>query len=894
MLLRRLALALAASIALAAESSRPDAPLLPLAPPGIKVGLVAREPLVRNPCALAFDARGRLFVGQGPQYRNPKPDTPGDTVEILIDTDGDGIADRTRTFARGLNCIQGLAWRGNELWIANSPDLTIVRDLDGDDEADEYVQVYTDLGNIEHALHGLNFAPDGKLYMSKGNSKGLNQPGRVAPKAFRELFDLPDLPGVPDLPPPRTFTRDTYRRTYQDPQDDWGRMGGILRCDPDGTRLEIVARGFRNPWDIGFDSGFNWLGTDNDQSEGDRIFMPFFGADFGWAHRWSSSWTGENHLPTVPISGPVFTGSGTGITFYDHPQLPPEFRGVWFINDYLHRTTYVYRPRWDGALLQPQGGRWEPFLRAGASLFNPVDIEPGPDGALYLTGWGAELGAVFRDGQQRNEGRVFRVSAPAHPAADWRQPHRARPAAAWTFTELAADLGSPVAVWRTNAQDELVRRGSAIRPDLIRLLTSGGLTTARETWALWTLGRLEPRNPEIDAWFAATGRSLSPNARLQSLRIVAHRRREERLSTPLPAFVAEALRDPEPRVRFTALQSIGQARESRLIDAVCAAAETEIDRVASYAAWQALREIAPPEKLRELLQDRRGPVRRAALLALLELGALDEAGVRALVNDPDSATAGLAGLWLAQRSGNTLIVIEPAAGDFTDRVRVKLTPGVKPANVRYTTDGSEPGPNPPATKPSLEFSETTTLKAALFIKGRKVGNTVVATYRKVESLPPPPAVTLTPPASAVTLAEVQSLLPQANPDRGRSLFFAAGCVACHRVGPEGGAFGPELTGLGARGNAERVIKSILEPSAEIVEGFALRTFSLRDGSRVAGRLVAEQGPTVQVMGPDSRVVTLPRADITAQESSPVSAMPPFDRVLAAGDLADLVAWLMGR
>ena len=78
-----------------------------------------------------------------------------------------------------------MVWLGDQLWIANSPDLTVVRDLDGDDEADEYLRLYTDLGNIEHGLHGLNWAPDGKLYMSKGNSKGLNQaPDRIAPKAF--------------------------------------------------------------------------------------------------------------------------------------------------------------------------------------------------------------------------------------------------------------------------------------------------------------------------------------------------------------------------------------------------------------------------------------------------------------------------------------------------------------------------------------------------------------------------------------------------------------------------------------------------------------------------------------------------------------------------------------
>src|SRR5215207_10545706 len=99
--------ALAGTVALGQPA--PD-PALPTVPPDLTVKLFAREPLIRNPSAMAFDRRGRLFVGQGPQYRNPKPDTPGDTVEIMIDSDGDGIADKTKTFAKGLNCVQGLAW----------------------------------------------------------------------------------------------------------------------------------------------------------------------------------------------------------------------------------------------------------------------------------------------------------------------------------------------------------------------------------------------------------------------------------------------------------------------------------------------------------------------------------------------------------------------------------------------------------------------------------------------------------------------------------------------------------------------------------------------------------------------------------------------------------------
>jgi glucose/arabinose dehydrogenase len=121
--------------------------------------------------------------------------------------------------------------------------------------------------------------------------------------------------------------------------------------------------------------------------------------------------TGAGHLPTVPVSGPVFPGSGTGKVYYDSPAFPAAYRGVWFLNDWLRKTIFVYRPVWDGALLQPKGGKWEEFAVGRTALFQPVDIEIGPDDALYVSGWGTSYGAVFKDGQQVNEGRIFRIAA---------------------------------------------------------------------------------------------------------------------------------------------------------------------------------------------------------------------------------------------------------------------------------------------------------------------------------------------------------------------------------------------------------------------------------------------------------------------------------------------------
>lgn len=197
---------------------------LPEVPPGFEISLFAGEPFIYKPTSLCFDEQGRMFVGQGPQYHLSQVIEEPDSVVMLLDTNGDGVADERKVFATGFNSIQGLAWKGDALYVANSPELTVVRDRDGDGVADEYVVVYTDLGNHEHAIHGLNWAPDGRLYMTKGNSKGHNQPekhdGRVAPKAFRELWDVAHPPGAPDIPAPRVFTADTYRKSFHHPADD--------------------------------------------------------------------------------------------------------------------------------------------------------------------------------------------------------------------------------------------------------------------------------------------------------------------------------------------------------------------------------------------------------------------------------------------------------------------------------------------------------------------------------------------------------------------------------------------------------------------------------------------------------------------------------------------------
>lgn len=667
-----------------------DLNAFPTAPEGFEITLVAKEPLVRNPCAIAFDGRGRMFIGQGAQYRKMTPATPKDSVYLLIDENGDGEADSRHLFATGFNGIQGLIWRGNDLYVANSPDLSLVRDLDGDDVADEYVKLYTDLGNIEHALHGLNIAPDGRLYMSKGNSKGLSLPGRVAPKPFRELFGIGAPEGSPDFPLPQVYTAETYQATFHDPNDDWGRMGGVLRAEPDGSALEIVSRGQRNPWDINFSDTFDWLGGDNDQVEGDRFYSPFMGAHHGWNHAWSSSWTGEDHIPTAPAVGPLVDGSTTGVVYYDGTGFPEQYRGF-FVGDWLRKVVYYIRPEWEGARMTIAGGGPVDFVKGGKSLLRTTDLEIGADGALYALSWGTTYGSVFEKGDMTNAGRVWRIAWKGSPKT-WTPSDALKAVAKRSVEELLADLDHNLKSRRVNVADELVRRGAS--EELKTWLLNGTPSTVQQTWGLWTLGRIAVEDKSLDNWFGERLKNKGKdnfNTRLQSIRILGYR--ASKSDHRLPAAIGAGLNDPESRCRQAGAIAILDAEDKSQVDNLVSMIGEEHDRMVFYSSWQALRIISPEGKLKTLLKDDRSKVRLAALLALLETRAITTDEVSPLLDDSDSEVAATARSFL-EKSGVLAPVKTEAAtqrfaglpfGSFVDNIQAASGRryGISPETLEY-------------------------------------------------------------------------------------------------------------------------------------------------------------------------------------------------------------------
>ena len=939
------------TLLLASEASaRPEE--FPIVPDDLEVSLFARDPLVRNPCTITFDAKGRLCVGMGPQYRAPSPSTPPDSVWILTDEDDDGVAEKRKKFATGFNAIQGLAWKGDWLWVANAPELTRVRDTDGDDIADEYIRVYTDLGNLEHALHGLNFGPDGRLYMSKGNSKGLTVlPDRIAPAAFRELWGI-DVPAGTTEPQPVSFTPETYQKNYQDPRDDWGNTGGILRCDDDGSNLEIISRGFRNPWDISFDDRFNWLGTDNDQTMGDKIFAPFYGAHFGWGHSWSYDWKGDKHLPTAPSSGPLFEGSGAGVIHCRIPGYPKKYQDVFFISDWLNREVFIYRTKWDGAWRKPDRDKLEILAHAGGGrsmplssgrAFDPVDIEMGPDGAIWIASWGRQYGAHYENKKLANEGRIYRIWPKGyHPGS--------KPRDTKSIKGLLTELGSHVPAWRTNAQEELIRRGRAVESELIAALRSTE-SIALETWLVWTLGRINP-----DLWF-----SENLNQTIQSIRVATFngKMRPEILAT---------LNSPEARLRVEGVIALRELGQSKAVPELLKRTISETDRVVSYAIWGALMELLPVQERVALLKDQRPAVRLAALLGLLEEDALSDDEIEPFTQDthpPISAiaTKRLEGRHKFEQRGRPLVA---TGGKVSDKPSFVPFTDIRPSSGRrYEAAVLRPGTacytdrDYRMTKVPPELTGLTFLRTACGDADAHSGITVSITLRypstvyliddaRAENLPrwargkwqptdyliegddpramkvyladfPAGPVTfgtnrdgtnapkgnyivavrpkiLAPDGSVATADTVIPLLEKANLDRGRDLFFStdgANCASCHQVGKLGNNHAPDLTEIGSRADAPTLIDSIINPSADIVEGFAAQVIQTKSDETYSGVVLSETSRQLTIAMIGGTTARINRKQIKSREALHLSAMPPgFGSLMTSQQLADLTAWLL--
>ncbi|MCO6456640.1 MAG: HEAT repeat domain-containing protein, partial [Pirellulaceae bacterium] len=362
--------------------------------PGFEIHLVASEeqfPELANPVALNFDNRGRLWVATMQSYPQWKPKTPlDDKLLILEDRDGDGRADDCRVFAGGLHQPTGFEIGRGGVYVAQQPDILFLQDTDGDDVADVRVRqlVGFDSADSHHGIAAFEWGPDGGLYFQEGTFKFSQV---ESPYGLTRLHE-----------------------------------GGIWRYDPRTERFGVhVSLAFSNPWGHVFDRwGQDFIA---DASPGFSYWAaPISGRiDFplkhpgGSQHRRLASQTGGEPGFAFPTFYPKRTRPSAGCELVSSRHFPDEMQGNFLLTNCIgDRAVLNHRVREEGSGFT--GQEVEPLVFCDDGNFRPVDVQFGPDGALYIVDWhNALIGHLqhnLRDpSRDHSHGRIWRVTCQDRP-----------------------------------------------------------------------------------------------------------------------------------------------------------------------------------------------------------------------------------------------------------------------------------------------------------------------------------------------------------------------------------------------------------------------------------------------------------------------------------------------
>ncbi|MGZ4962922.1 MAG: family 16 glycoside hydrolase, partial [Limisphaerales bacterium] len=286
-----------------------------------------------------------------------------------------------------LSGAQGLLWAFDNLYAMVSKNgkfasgLYRVRDTDGDDQLDQVELLRPLEGGGDHGWHALLAGPDGKsIYVVAGNATRFANPehSRV-PRIWSEDHLLPRIPDARG-----------FMTTVLAPG------GCVYRVDPEGKTWELVANGFRNPYDAAFNRYGDLLTFDADMEwdmntpwyRPTRICLVTSGAEFGWrngAGKWPAYY--PDSLPAVLDVGP---GSPVGMTFGYGAKFPARYQEALFLPDWSYGRIYA-------AHLSPAGAAYKgdiELIMSGTPL-PTTDIVVNPrDGAMYFVtgGWRIQTG----------------------------------------------------------------------------------------------------------------------------------------------------------------------------------------------------------------------------------------------------------------------------------------------------------------------------------------------------------------------------------------------------------------------------------------------------------------------------------------------------------------------
>ena len=350
---------------------------------GFEANLFASEvefPDLKKPVQLTFDAKGRMWVTTIPTYPHLFPgQKPQDKVLILTDKDADGKADESKVFADNLYIPIGIELGYGGAYISAEPDLVFLKDTNGDDKADVRHAVLHGFGceDSHHAINAFVWGPGGGLHMMEGTF----------------LHSQVETPRGP------------VRLEN----------AGVWRYEPATEKLGVhITYNYANPWGETFDQwGRNYIA---DASGGDNHYGNAYSGWLPWPQKHANM---ERFTDKKAHVRPT-----AGCEVVSSRQFPDEYQQWWLLNNNIgFQGTRMFHVVDDGSGFKSE--EWKDLIYSSDPSFRPVDLEFGPDGALYIVDWYnpiiGHMQFSLRDPQRdKAHGRIWRITAkgrePVKPA----------------------------------------------------------------------------------------------------------------------------------------------------------------------------------------------------------------------------------------------------------------------------------------------------------------------------------------------------------------------------------------------------------------------------------------------------------------------------------------------
>jgi len=486
-------------------------------PPGFEIDLVATEPDIGKPINMAFDAKGQLWITQSREYPFPAPTNriARDAIKVLSDFGANGRAGKITTFATNLNIPIGIfPYRDGALGYS-IPYIYHFRDTNGDGIADTR-EIFLGKFSFDKDTHGMTSSfrrgYDGLFYANHG---------------FNNTSTLKAKDGS-------TITMHS---------------GNTYRIRLDGTHLEQFVWGRVNPFGLMFDPLGNIYSSDCETWPIYNLLRGGYYPSFGIP---------DDGLGFAPAMMDHKHGSTAiaGVVYYAATNFPEEYRNNIFVGN-------VMTCRIDRDSLEMHGStgiaREKPdFLSCDDPWFRPVDLELGPDGALYMADFYNRIIGHYEvpldnPGRDRERGRIWRIRYVGTNGAAAVPPPQHFAVAKDSTAELIRQLGNPNLAMRMLAMNELTDRigPPAIKP-LTKMMHQKNSSVFQKIHGMWVLYRFGALDPAI---LAAAAHDKDSRLRVHAMRVFA----ETPQWTPEQHdVVVAALHDSDALVERCAADALGQ------------------------------------------------------------------------------------------------------------------------------------------------------------------------------------------------------------------------------------------------------------------------------------------------------------------------------------------------